>query len=301
MKRDGRRTFLKTGALSIAGMGLLGDGPGASQAHPAPQGGLEAPPFHLGLVTYNLAKDWDVPTIIRNCEVTGFEGVELRTTHKHGVELSLTKPQRAEVRKRFGNSKVRLVSLGTTCEFESPDPATVDKNIEETRRWCELAQDLGCLGVKVRPNGFPPGVPHDETLDQIGHALAKCGDAARDYGVQIWLEVHGPETEKVPNIYHILSVANHPSVGACWNSNPTDVEDGSVEKNFNLIKKWIRSCHINDLYRKEYPWHQLFSLLRGINFPNYTFAEIGEESCEPIRFMNYYHALWDYCTGQGRP
>ena len=83
------------------------------------------------------------------------------------------------------------MSLGTTCEYESPDPAVVEKNIEETRRWCELAQDLGCVGVKVRPNGFPKDVPEDKTLDQIGHALARCGDIARDHGVEIWLEVHG--------------------------------------------------------------------------------------------------------------
>ena len=41
----------------------------------------------LGLVTYNMAKDWDIPTIINNCTETGFEGVELRTTHAHKVEV----------------------------------------------------------------------------------------------------------------------------------------------------------------------------------------------------------------------
>ena len=44
----------------------------------------------LGLVTYNMAKDWDIPTIINNCTETGFEGVELRTTHAHKVEVSLS-------------------------------------------------------------------------------------------------------------------------------------------------------------------------------------------------------------------
>ena len=136
--------------------------------------------------------------------------MELRTTHKHGVEPSISKQQRAEVKKRFADSNVRLVSLGTTCEYESPDAAMVEKNIEETRRWCELAQDLGCLGVKVRPNGFPKDVPHEQTLDQIGHALARCGDAARDHGVEIWMEVHGEGTQIPANAHQILSVANHP-------------------------------------------------------------------------------------------
>jgi sugar phosphate isomerase/epimerase len=301
-----RREFLKLGIVSAAGVTSLAwvkDGntfanpaaPAMSEAHGTP------PPFHLGLVTYNLAADWDIETIIKNCETTGFTGAELRTTHKHGVEPSISKEKREEVKKRFADSSVRLVSLGTTCEYESPDAAIVQKNIDETRRWCELAQDLGCLGVKVRPNGFPHGVRHKQTLEQIGRALAKCGDVARDRGVEIWMEVHGPGTQLPANAHQILSVANHPSVGACWNSNPTDVQEGSVRGSFKLLKPWIRSCHINNLDDKAYPWHELFTLLRSINFQRYTFAEIGQPSCEPLRFMSYYHALWDYHTGLGRP
>jgi len=301
-----RREFLKSGIVSAAGITSLGLTKGAgARANPVVAATAEAagtpPPFHLGLVTYNLARDWDIDTIIKNCEKTRFAGVELRTTHKHGVEPSLSKQQREEVTKRFAGSSVRLVSLGTTCEYESPEAATVEKNIEETRRWCELAQDLGCLGVKVRPNGFPRGVPHDQTLEQIGRALAKCGDVARDHGVEIWMEVHGEGTQIPANAHQILSVANHPLVGACWNSNPTDVENGSVQKSFELLKPWIRSCHINNLDDKAYPWHELFTVLRSVNFDRYTFAEVGEPSCEPLRFMSYYHALWDYHAGLGRP
>ena len=256
MLKSGRRSFLKTGVLSAASLGTAEGGYVLAKGKKVLSPGVapSAPPFKLGLVTYNLAKDWDIDTIIKNCEETGFEGVELRTTHKHGVEITLDKAQRAEVKQRFAASRVRLMSLGTTCEFESPDPAVVEKNIEETRRWCELAQDLGCVGVKVRPNGFPKDVPEDKTLDQIGHALARCGDIARDHGVEIWLEVHGPGTMLPPNTHHILSVANHPAVGACWNSNDTDVVDGSVKASFDLLKPWIRSCHINELCRTLSPW-----------------------------------------------
>lgn len=321
MLKSGRRVFLKAGVLSAASLGALGTEEGThllaySGKGTAMDAASSPPPFKLGLVTYNLAKDWDVETIIKNCEETGFEGVELRTTHKHGVEVTLDKSQRAEIKQRFSASRVRLMSLGTTCEYESPDPAVVEKNIEETRRWCELAQDLGCVGVKVRPNGFPKGVPEDKTLDQIGHALARCGNIARDHGVEIWLEVHGPGTMLPSNTHRILSAANHPAVGACWNSNDTDVVDGSVKASFDLLKSWIRSCHINELCRtlspwgsgmagsettkpgfpqwqKPYPWRELFTLLRSIGFNRYTYAEVPE-SCEPIRFMHYYRALWQY-------
>ncbi len=319
MKERGRRSFLKTGFLGLSAVGALGgtDVTNAADFDPAKGSGV-APDFKLGLVTYELAKDWDVETIIKNCEATGFEGVELRTTHRHGVEPSLSKEQRMEVRKRFQDSHVRLVSLGSTCEYESPDPAVVQRNLEETRRFAGLAQDLGCLGVKVRPNGFPKDVPHGKTLDQIGRALNQCGDIARDHGVEIWVEVHGDGTQEPPNMHRIMEVCGHPTVGLCWNSNDTDVVEGSVKPSFDLLGKWLRSCHINELWRtvppwggtenppqpqtgtkgfpewqKPYPWRELFGLFRGAGYNRYTFAEIPA-SCEPLRLMRYYRVLWEY-------
>src|SRR5688500_16796997 len=80
--KSNRRSFLKLTALSAAAV------PFVSAAEPKTQ-----PTFvtgkskmKIGIVTYNIAKDWDVTTIIKNCAATKFEGVELRTTHKHGVE-----------------------------------------------------------------------------------------------------------------------------------------------------------------------------------------------------------------------
>src|SRR5271157_3708529 len=216
MRVTGRRSFLKSTGAALGGISLAGaeavarpaPSAAAASAGPASMAPLappasQAPPFKLGLVTYELAKDWDIETIIQNCEAAGFEGVELRTTHRHGVEPSISKERRAEVGKRFGDSRVRLVSLGSTCEYQSPDPAVVRHNIVETQQFVELARDLGCMGVKVRPNGFPKDVPHDKTLDQIGHALRQCGDIARDHGVEIWVEVHGPGTQLPPNIHQI--------------------------------------------------------------------------------------------------
>ncbi len=45
--------------------------------------------MHLGCVTYNVLKDWDLETIIAKLLELGFEAVELRTGHKHKVEPSL--------------------------------------------------------------------------------------------------------------------------------------------------------------------------------------------------------------------
>lgn len=256
---------------------------------------MSKPAFRLGLVTYNMAKDWDVPTLIAKCAATGFEAVELRTSHAHGVEPSLSTAARKEVRERFADSPVRLLSLGTTCEYHAADPAEVERHIGQTADFIRLAADVGALGVKVRPNGFPPGVPQEQTLRQIGEALQRCGQVAADHGVELWLEVHGRGTQELPNIRRIMEVARHPSVGVCWNSNPTDVVAGSIDETFAMVRDRIRSVHITEL-TSDYPWERLFSLLAGAGYDRYTLAEIPGSS-DPERVMRYYAALWRELCG----
>jgi sugar phosphate isomerase/epimerase len=280
-----RRDFLSTLA-AVPAIRLLPDAQPQRPVSTARQG------LKLGTVTYNIAKDWDVPTIIKNLTEVGMDAVELRTTHKHGVEISLPAAQRAEVKKRFEDSPVKIGGLGTTCEYHSPDAAVVRKNIEETKEWVRLAKDIGSPGVKVRPNGMPKEVPEEKTLEQIGKALRDCGGAAADAGVKIQLEVHGSETSRVPRVRKMLDYGgNHPGVQVCWNSNQTDLLDGGFESNFKLVKDQIGQIHMRDLFLEEYPWRALFANLKSMNFQGYCFAEIPE-STDPVRVLKYYRALF---------
>src|SRR5262249_30192357 len=138
----------------------------------APKSFLSKPSrMKLGTVTYNLAKDWDVPTIIKNCEEALFQGVELRTSHAHKVEVDLSKAQREEVKNLFQNSKVELMGLGSAFEYHTPDQAKLKNDIAATKEYIVLAHDVGARGVKVRPNGLPKEVPKERTLEQIGKSL----------------------------------------------------------------------------------------------------------------------------------
>jgi sugar phosphate isomerase/epimerase len=245
----------------------------------------------LGSVTYNLAKDWDVPTLIKNFETTGFQGVELRTTHAHGVEVSLSKAERADVKKRFADSKVELMGLGSAFDYHTPDQGKLRKDIEATKEYIVLAQDVGATGVKVRPNGLPKEVPVEKILEQVGRSLAELAKFGADHGQQIRLEVHGSGTSLLPNIKRIIEVADHKNAGVCWNSNQTDLEGAGFDHNFDLVKDKIFVVHMRDLYLAEYPFRRLLTRLNEIGFGGYCLAEIPP-STDPLRTMNYYRALW---------
>ena len=248
----------------------------------------------LGLVTYMMASQWDVPTIIEKCTELGYEGVELRTTHAHGVELSLSAQERQKVRARFADSPVVLWGLGTTCEYHAVERAEVERNIEETKAFVRLAADVGAKGIKVRPNGFheEAGIPREKTLEQIGLAYRQCGEFGRDCGIELWMEVHGRGTSDPKHMRTIIDVADHDNCFICWNSNVREVdENGSIKANFELLKPKIRSCHINRLADPRYPWRELFTLLRESGYDRFTLAEI-QDSPGRERVLRYYRALW---------
>lgn len=247
--------------------------------------------LRLGIVTYNIAKDWDLDRILGTLEALEYEGVELRTTHAHGVEVGLSGAERTQVRRRFLDSPVALVGLGSAFEYHASDPAEVRRNIEGTKEFIRLAHDVGAPGVKVRPNGVPPGAGLGATIRRIGEALAEVAEYGEGFGVAIRVEVHGRATREFPTFARIIRAADHPNVETCWNSNDTDVVDGSIAGNFAQVADTIGLVHLRDLYDPGYPYRDLFARLAATGFDGFTLAEI-QGSPDPERVLRYYRALW---------
>jgi sugar phosphate isomerase/epimerase len=249
----------------------------------------------LGIVTYNIAAAWDLPTIISVCEEIGLQGVELRTTHAHGVEVGLSPAERQDVRKRVEDSAIELAGLGSAFEYHSPDPDELKKNIDGSKEYAKLAADVGAPGIKVRPNNIPEDVPLEKTLEQIGTSLREVGSFAGDLGVEIRLEVHGRKSCHVPYIAEMLRIADHPNVKACWNSNPADADDtGDIAGHFGMLAQKIGLVHINVL-TSGYPYRHLFQLLRNSGYKGFTLAEIpGCPDLDSAKvLLGYYKALWN--------
>lgn len=237
----------------------------------------------FGLVTYLWGKDMDLPTLISSCEKSGLGGVEVRTEHKHAVEPSLSKVQRAEVRKRFEDSPVELVGYGSNAQFHDAEPEKLKANIELTKQYIQLMHDCGGSGVKVKPNSFVKGVEHQKTIEQIGKALNEVAAYGQEYGQQIRVEVHGPGTSELPVIKAIFDVADHPNVAVCWNSNGEDLKGEGLEYNFNLVKsRFGKTVHVRELNIDDYPYQQLINLFHANNYDGWILLEARTDPADKI-------------------
>jgi len=286
--KPARRTFIQTALLGTAAFTT-----GISNATASKMSfGLEKrnPHLKLGLMTYNLGKDWNIDTIIKNCTETGYVHAELRTTHKHGVEISLSKLERAEVKKKFKDSSLEAISLASAFQYWYPDAAELKKNIEGTKEYLQLAADVGAIGIRVFPNASAENVSSEKMLKQTGEALAEVGEFGHNLGVDVRVCVHGLGTGNVPTIKKILDYSKSDHVYVNWNCMDSDVEGEGLEKNFNMIKDRIRGVHIHEFY-SNYPYRAFLKLLRESGYKGYCNSEI-DTSCEPVRLMKYYRELF---------
>ncbi|MBK7106915.1 MAG: TIM barrel protein [Ignavibacteriae bacterium] len=248
----------------------------------------------LGLVTYQWGKDWDIPTLIKNCELAEIYGVELRVEHAHKVDIKLTAAERNEVKKKFVDSKVKLLGIGTNQQFDYPDQNELKNSVAVVKEFIKLSYDIGGSGVKVKPNGFHEEIPKEKTVVQIGNSLLELGKFAEDYNQQIRLEVHGKETQELPNIKAMMDIAEHPNVKICWNSNPEDLIGEGLDYNFNLVKNRLGdTVHVRELNVGDYPYKKLMQMLKKENYNGWILLECRTEPIDKVKAMIEQRLIWE--------
>jgi len=231
----------------------------------------------LALLTYNLARGWDLERIIKAAKALGFAGVELRVeaNHAHGVELERTPAERREIRSRIEDAYLEVAGVGTGCRYDSPDPAQRQAMIERTRRYVELATDLGARRVRVFGNDIPAGVSRGECVRYVGESLRLLGEFAEPYGVDVLLEMHG-QFNYWGFARRAVEIANHPRVALVYNSDARDLVAGSVAATYGQVRGWIRHVHMHE-FVGPFPYPELFALLEADGYSGYFSSEVEEE------------------------
>ena len=227
----------------------------------------------FGMVTYLWGRDLELEELIATCQASSLEGVELRTTHGHGVERRLDGKARDMVRSRFNDSSVELVGIGSNERFDSPDPATLERAIMATKEFLRLSADVGGSGVKVKPDSFHAGVEPEVTIEQIGRTLGALGSHADDLGQEIRLEVHGGCSD--PDVIaQIIEIADHSAVKACWNCNARDLRGAGFTRNYQRLRPHFgRTLHCRLLDADDYPSIDLLGLLQESRYNGFVLLE----------------------------
>jgi sugar phosphate isomerase/epimerase len=237
----------------------------------------------LSLLTYNMAREWDLPELIEVARLGGYAGVELRAEakHRHGVELETSPEQRREIRERIEDAYLEVACIGLSSRFDTPDTARRRDVVERSKRYVELAAAVGCPRIRVFGNDMPKqgldgdAPPDRETvLHYVGDALREIAEFADPYGVDVLLEMHGQF-----NFWgfapRAVKLAAHPRVGLVYNCDLRDLVGGSVAPTYERVRHLVRHVHMH-AFTRGFPYPELFGLLVRDGYAGYLSSEIDE-------------------------
>jgi sugar phosphate isomerase/epimerase len=231
-----RREFLQSSAAILAA--------GCARA----RGGAAAGRLPLGFSTLGCPQ-WDWQRVLDFAAAHGYAGIELRGLQG---EMDLTKrpelapPRLEESKRQLAERGLSVVCLGSSANMHPTDPADRAAQLDEARRFIDLAQALGAPYVRVFGNEYVPGVPREAMLAHIAAGLREIGEHARDRNVTVLIESHGDFTDS-PSLLDILQRTDSPAVALLWDAHHTYVTGREApEDTVRQLGRWIRHTHLKD-------------------------------------------------------
>jgi len=174
----------------------------------------------------------------------GYDGVEPRLGHGHGIGPEATAGDRKRIRRTFENSEVYLCCIASQGNFT--DPAKRDATIDLNRRIIEMAGDLACPCIRFFGGELPEGMTREQAVEEVAEVLRGLMEEAEEAGVTLCMETHDGWCDP-EHVATLMKRVNHSRLGVNWDMmHPTRAAGVPVEQGYSTLRPWIRHVHIHD-------------------------------------------------------
>ena len=232
-----RRKFLQTSSLLVAGAAVTSSFT------------LKKDKPLLSFSTLG-CPDWTFTQIVDFAALHGYSGLELRGIMR---EMDLTKVKelatpeaRKETLKLMNDKGLRFVDLGSSATLHFAEGAERQKNMDEGKRFIDLAVQLDCPFIRVFPNNFPKERDKTATMDLMAKGLLELADHAKGSKVSALIESHGDLVHS-NDLEAVMKAAAHRNAGLIWDVvNMWSITREAPADAYKVLKPYIRHTHIKD-------------------------------------------------------
>jgi sugar phosphate isomerase/epimerase len=238
--------------------------------------------------------DWSLPEILKFAVIHHYQGVEIRGIQRE-LDLPVSKhfnspSSIAETKKMFADSNQAIVDLGASSEMHFPESLQRQKQIDEAKRYIDLASNVGCPFIRVFPNKFLPERSHEETIELISKALNELGSYAKGSGVRVLMETHG-DLVRSGDIQKIMANTSPDHTGLVWDvANMWSVTRETPADVYSRLKQYIFHAHIKDI-KITHGKEELVLLGQG-DLPIFDAIDILVHNNYPGYFSFEWEKLW---------
>ena len=235
--------------------------------------------------------DWNFKMITDFAVQHNYNGIELRGLLR---EMDLTKCPEFNSPKNMSatlsvmkDKNLAFIDLGSSTNLHIADSVERKKNLDEAKRFIDLAQQINCPYVRVFPSKFPKEQDKNQTIALITKGLLELGDYAKGSNVAVLMETHGDLVWK-DDIKKVMLSAYTDHTGLVWDvTNMWSITKEPPVDVYNELKKYIRHTHIKDLKMIDGKKH--YELLGRGEVPIFTAIDALRNG----GYQGYYSFEWE--------
>ncbi len=192
---------------------------------------------------------WPWKRILEQASQMGYAAIELR-----GIQMKMDLPtlpefsgtQLAASMKDLEALGLKISDLGASARMHEADPKVRSAQLDEGRRFIDLARQMTVPYIRVFGDKVPPGEQKRDVMARVVDGLRTLGEHAKGSGVTVLLETHGDYTDS-PTVLELMKGAAMDTVALVWDAHHTFVagkEPPAVS--FAALKPYVRHTHLKD-------------------------------------------------------
>jgi sugar phosphate isomerase/epimerase len=192
---------------------------------------------------------WPWPRIVQQASALGYSAIELR-----GIEGEMDLTRRPEFTGlRLGQSlkdlaaaNLKVSDLGSSARMHESDPKIRAAQMDEGKRFVDLAHQLHAPYVRVFGDSLPAGQAKADVLSRVVDGLRTLGEYAKGSGVGIIIESHGDFTDS-PTLAELLTRSAMDDVALLWDAHHTFVAGKEQPATtWAALGRYVRHTHLKD-------------------------------------------------------
>jgi len=198
---------------------------------------------------------WSIATIVARASEYGFDGIEWRGGPQGHVKPAMPAEQKVALRQMSGDAGLSILAVTAYTGFVSRSTEERQNNLEELKRYADLAAELNAQFVRTFLGELPTGINPDSSMYQyMADCLNTAAEHAASIGVKIAIEPHD-NFARSSNIVPLFNETHfHPDLQVIWDFGNAFAAGENPVEGFELLKNHLAYVQVKDGKGRDPNW-----------------------------------------------
>ncbi len=205
----------------------------------------------LGIIHYNLPKEWSLADFFAYCRDTGFEYMELSVADIWDETDPAADPKAGaeRVRAMVDSHGLKVSALSSGNDFVLLDEAEIASQVERIQRICEAAPLLGTRIIRTEGGRPKDEVPESRYVEAMAGCLKRCLPFVEPAGIKLAVDNHGLVTNNADLQVELFKTVGSKNVGAnldTMNYRWAGNDLAEIDRFYEIIAPYVFHVHLKD-------------------------------------------------------